>query len=309
MSATKAHLQAEIVEIIRKIGENKDDCLVFDMNKLLARWNTTHEGQFKRYGFGKMSDFLRAEVGVQELDGKHLIKITECDTSHETEKGASAKSISNPANRIDTDSTSTTTISPRNDSVRPKSTQGLHRLKVEVLTSILDYMENNKEKIQRRSYLTLDELNSAWAQKHASISFKEKGFGSFKSFVVEKLMFQQPEGQELFDCFTISRRCIKKKLKRLEGREGNRSVTNTQTGSNENNQVSEETGDNTLKQEDVTLNAMKNAGCKNTFESVLSSDEVSQSCTSYQSEIPAASASKNTTTETHVTTKGFSAEE
>ena len=108
----KADLRSELLKIIEKIVESQGGCFVFDINKLLTLWNAINKGQFKQYGYGKMGECLRREVGVQESDVKHWIKST--DMSHVTEKDASAKSISHPAIRVDTDSISTTTVSPRN---------------------------------------------------------------------------------------------------------------------------------------------------------------------------------------------------
>ena len=302
MSANKEWLKAEVLEVAREIGVNKYDCLVFDMDSFLARWNSTHTGQFKQYGYGKMSSFLRTEVGVEESNGKYRIKITVSDASHETEKGASAKFVS-----LVTDSKMNSTASP-NDSAGPKSEEELHGLKVEVLTSIQDYLENSTKPKQRKSYLTLNQLNSAWAHQHPNDKFKMRGFGSFKSFLANKLNLRTPEGQQQQDCFKITLYDVKRKLECLESREGNRSITNSEAGSNENNQADEQHKGDTTKQDDLISGTMKNTVCS-AREGLLSSENSSQSSIQPQPEVPADSASKGTTTGTSLANKRFSEEE
>ena len=301
MGLNKANLRSELLKIIEKIGENQGDCFVFDINKLSTLWNAMHKGQFKQYGHGKMGDFLRREVGVQESDGKHWIKITVSDASHETEKGAGAKFVS-----LDTDSKLNSTASP-NDSARPKSEEELHGLKVEVLTSIQDYLENSTNPIQRKSYLTLNQLNSAWAQQHPNEKFKMRGFGSFKSFLADKLQFQRPKHQEA-DCFKITVSGVKRMLQRLEEGESNRGSASTQPGNDTKIQDGKES---LAKRDEFERATIINTTCNdsNTVKVLHSSDEPNRACIHPELKSQTDSASKSMITDASVANKGFSEEE
>ena len=308
MSISKANLKAEILEIIEIIGVYKDDCCVFDLNCLLKKWNAKHRGHFKQYGHGKIGDFLRSEIGVQESDGKLCIKVINSDTSHETEKGACAKSFSYSG--CHTDSTSSATASPRNTSVRPKREEELQGLKLEVLKSIQDYLESDTKRTKGHPYLTLNELNSAWAQRHPSEKFRQKGFGSFKSFLVDKLNFE-PSDQQPHQYFKITLCDIKKVLGNLEGRESNNSITTAQTDSSINNQYGGKPGGDKPKQNVVLPATAKDTmgNVNNAYKEQLSSDIPSPSRTPSQPKVSTKAASKRTIGDEHARSRNFSDEE
>ena len=309
MRVTKARLTAELLQIIKEIGVNEDDCLIFDLNNLLTRWNTTHKGQFKQYGYGKMSDYLRNEVGMQESDGKHWIKITDSDMSHETKKGACAQLLSHPANPVDADSISNFTASPRDDSIGPKSKEEL--LQIEVLTSIQEYMEKNPRKMEGQSLFTLEELDSAWTQKHPNSNFKKKGCGNFKPFLIDKLKLQHSKSKKCSDSFTITLDIVKNKLKHLDGGEIKKSSVSTQSGNDAKIEDGEESVGESTERDDckpaATVNATYNDS--NTVEGLQPCNEPNQICIQPESKFQTESASKSVINDVRVADKGFSEEE
>ena len=316
MSVSKANLKAELQEVIETIGVKKDDRLEFEMKNLLKKWNAKQKGQFKDYGHGKMSDFLRSDVGVQESDGKHWIKITDSDASYVMEKGACAKS--HPSSNSKNDSISNAAALSGNGGIRPNSgeeycsrTAELQRLQLQVLKIIRNFLESNPEKRRRKKFLTLNEINLAWVHNSPETKFKAKGFGSLRSFLVNKLNFKPLKNAEKSDCFIITLHDVERELRGFEGRETNASVSDAHTGRGQENGDDEEPAEAAAKKDELLPPLTTSTICNdsNTNKGFPSGSRSNQTCIEPRPKAQLDCTPESTTTDEHTTNKGYSEEE
>ena len=221
MGTSKAEVKAKLQEILERIGTHENDYIMFDIRDFSQRWEADYVGKFKQYGYGTMLKFLRSELGAEGSDDKYRIKIIDNNRAH-MEEGA-AKPSSQHESLPDLGVKSTSAASQGNELVRPKPEEGdnlcnieLQELKKEVLTLIQDLLQNqNLQRRNRRGCFTLNELSTAWAQKHHNMKFKQNGFGSFKSFLSTRLNFRPQTGRAGPDFFKISLNDVQREMQYL----------------------------------------------------------------------------------------------
>ena len=172
-------------------------------------------------------------------------------------------------------------------------------------------METNARKMQGQSLFKVDELDSAWTQKHPNSNFKKKGCGNFKSFLADKLKLRQPKSKKYPDSFIITPDIVKNKLQHLEGGGSKKSSVSTQSGNDAKIQDGEESVGESAERDKCKPAATVNATCNdsNTVEGLQPCNEPNQICIQPESKCQTESTSKSMINDVRVGDEGLSEEE
>ena len=75
MSKSKEELRAEILQIIKDIGQKEHGFVKFNISSLSANWGAKHKEKFASLGCGKFAKFVVDECNAEKIDGdKYRVK-------------------------------------------------------------------------------------------------------------------------------------------------------------------------------------------------------------------------------------------
>eukprot|EP00795_Rhopilema_esculentum_P000409 gene409-10076_t len=222
----KEQAKKDLLAIIREIARDKDDDLIFDLEKLLKRWEAAHPGKFKDFGLGhaKLTGFLRDECNVEHIDGTEY-KIVQNKSKSENEALCprpvqESQILFDSTAALEEDDVTVCEARPEDDqTTSPKPAIALNDLKHEVLTVLQNFILHGKKK-RRRSFFTIEELSLAWQEKNPG-PFKKYGYGHFKSFLECHCNFRRPSDCKQRDKFQISLQDVETELKNIQIFRGN----------------------------------------------------------------------------------------
>ena len=218
MKLNKDKLKDALLEIIKSIGKEINGYIVFGLNKLLKEWERDQKGRFSQHGHGKMLEFLRRELQVEDCDGGYRINISSDETSN---LAAAAITDDTESNSASFEAKNDFLTSPPSESAWPKRKSEeqqevsqqkvrLEEVKRKVLTVIRNFLVNN----DGRTFLTLNELSTEWQHKHPNEKFRDYGFGGFTSFLVNKCNMQSKKRRKS-ESFNINLRDVETRLKNM----------------------------------------------------------------------------------------------
>lgn len=227
---TKEELRNELLTLIRQIGKDRADLYVFDLNKLLERWERKPESQqFRNYGFGKLTTFLKEYCGVVEspekefsIPKKVMFKTDVERHEHRREAtppehrklGSSAiKNKKHDARQIQSEDDPFSQAQPESHAAARQ--KELCDLKFKMFRILKDLLETEKYRRKGEIYVSHDELHRRWQTSHPNEKFKSYGFGNLRDFLIRHCEIKQDKKS---DKFPIARMMVEKELDEFKRR-------------------------------------------------------------------------------------------
>ena len=215
MGSTEKELKKKLLDIIKGIGEKKNDGYVYyRKEKLLKEWDACGEGKFTKHGFGKLSTFLKNELSEEELGSdKYRIPqsfLSDIDVNDE-ERTKPSSVVRGKKPKESPRSIAKPKLDEGGDHGNPMLT--LNELKSKVLTMVLQLVKRKcdmHEAGHKCISVKLEELDKEWQKSSQNMKFKDYKFGSFKAFLIEKCQLKNKASEN--NVFTIDPAVIEAEL-------------------------------------------------------------------------------------------------
>ena len=205
MSLTKDELKNEILDLIRKVGKEKNGYLKFDFDCLLRKWEPLHPGEpFSNHGFGGFKKFLEKVCNAEDL-GERYFGIPKGCSSPQSDKKAP-----HVAQKFETASSKENEI-PEPTGARPK----LIILKAEFLCLIHEILEEDRYIGKEEAAIKLNTLLEAWQKIHPKEKFPAPAFGKFKQFLIHHCNLKPPANSNEREVVIANKESVENQIKEL----------------------------------------------------------------------------------------------
>eukprot|EP00112_Aurelia_sp_Birch-Aquarium-sp1_P012472 Seg2622.7 transcript_id=Seg2622.7/GoldUCD/mRNA.D3Y31 product="hypothetical protein" protein_id=Seg2622.7/GoldUCD/D3Y31 len=183
MSLTKDKLKEEILDLIRKVGKERNGYLKFNYDCLLRKWEQLHPGEaFSNFHFGGFKKFLIKVCNAKDFGERTFGIPKSCPSPQSNKKSAVI------VQKLETATSGDNEIPGPTAGAKPK----FIILKSELLSVIQDILEEDQYLGKEEAALKLNTLLQAWQKVHQKENFPAQEFGKFRQFLIHHCNLKPP---------------------------------------------------------------------------------------------------------------------